>query len=101
MRIPRSPLHSKVFDLIRYLNTHGSLEDKIEPIPYILEHENNLCFFQGQKGSLHDRCWAISAGLPEDYHGKTPRQLLGEVNSAVADFTATKLRGWFRETTRL
>ena len=79
MRIPRSSLHSKVFDMIRYLNTHGSLEDKIELIPYILEHENNQCFFQGQKGSLHDRCWAISAGLPEDYHGKTPRQLLGEV----------------------
>lgn len=46
MRIPRSSLHSKVFDFVRYLNTHGFAVFKIELIPYILDHENNRSFFQ-------------------------------------------------------
>ncbi|KAI0555253.1 hypothetical protein F4679DRAFT_522868 [Xylaria curta] len=79
MRIPRSSLHSQVFDLIRYLNTHASAADRIELIPYILDHENNLSFFQNQKGRLHDKTWAASAGLPEQYHNKTPQELLGSV----------------------
>ncbi|RYP47621.1 hypothetical protein DL768_006350 [Monosporascus sp. mg162] len=79
MRIPCSPLHSKVFDLIRYLNTYGSAEDKIELIPYILDHENNRSFFQNQKGSLHDKRWATLAGLPDVYRGKSAQDLLGSV----------------------
>ena len=59
MRVPRSSLHSKVFDLIRYLNTHSSTEKKIDLIPYILDHENNLSFFQNQKGS-----YKITNGQP-------------------------------------
>ena len=79
MRIPRSSLHAKVFDLIRYLNTHGSAEDKIELIPYILEHENNQSFFRDQKGSLQDSQWATKAGLPDAYCEQSPQQLLGTV----------------------
>lgn len=79
MRIPRSSLHSKVFDMIRYLNTHGSAENRIEVIPYILDHESNQSFFQGQKGLLQDPRWAGRAGLPAAYHGKTPQKLLGSV----------------------
>ncbi|KAF5661102.1 major facilitator superfamily transporter [Fusarium heterosporum] len=79
MRIPRSSLHSKVFDLIRYLNTHGSVESRIELIPYVLDHENNKSFFQGQKGLLQDPRWSVKAGLPPGYCNKTPQQLLGSV----------------------
>jgi phytoene dehydrogenase-like protein len=79
MRIPRSSLHSLVFDLIRYLNTHAASKDKIELIPYILEHENNRSFFQGNKGFLQDTHWAKTAGLSEKYHGKSPQELLGSV----------------------
>ncbi|KAM6485694.1 hypothetical protein HDV62DRAFT_403108 [Trichoderma sp. SZMC 28011] len=79
MRIPRSSLHSKVFDFVRYLNTHGFAGDKIELIPYILDHENNRSFFQNQKGALQDSKWAAEAGLPEAYRNKTPQQLLGSV----------------------
>ncbi|KAL6694214.1 hypothetical protein J3F84DRAFT_400685 [Trichoderma pleuroticola] len=79
MRIPRSSLHSKVFDFVRYLNTHGFAGDKIELIPYILDHENNRSFFQNQKGALQDSKWAAEAGLPEAYCNKTPQQLLGSV----------------------
>ena len=79
MRIPRSSLHTKVFDLIRYLNTHCSAEDQIELIPYILDHESNRSFFQNQKGSLEETHWAEKAGLPKEYWGKTPQSLLGTV----------------------
>ncbi|KAK8092475.1 FAD/NAD(P)-binding domain-containing protein [Apiospora kogelbergensis] len=79
MRIPRSSLHSKVFDLIRYLNTHGSAENRIELIPYVLDHDNNRSFFQGQKGLLQDPRWAAKASLPAAYRNKTPQQLLGGV----------------------
>ncbi|UNI18426.1 hypothetical protein JDV02_004696 [Purpureocillium takamizusanense] len=79
MRIPRSSLHSKVFDFIRYLNTHGSAEQKVELIPYILDHENNRSFFQGRKGMLQDPHWAAEAQLPAAYQHKSPQQLLGEV----------------------
>ncbi|KAI1323894.1 hypothetical protein F5Y16DRAFT_424545 [Xylariaceae sp. FL0255] len=79
MRIPRSSLHSKVFDLIRYLNTHCPAEAKIELIPYILDHENNSSFFRNKKGKLQDPSWAAKAGLPEKYHNKTPQELLGSV----------------------
>ncbi|KAI1066949.1 hypothetical protein LB507_011350, partial [Fusarium sp. FIESC RH6] len=79
MRIPRSSLHSKVFDLIRYLNTHSSVESRIELIPYILDHENNRSFFQGQKGLLQDPRWSAKAGLTSGFCNKTPQQLLGSV----------------------
>ncbi|KAH7182312.1 uncharacterized protein B0J16DRAFT_270721 [Fusarium flagelliforme] len=79
MRIPRSSLHSKVFDLIRYLNTHSSVESRIELIPYILDHENNKSFFQGQKGLLQDPGWSAKAGLPSGFCNKTPQRLLGSV----------------------
>lgn len=79
MRIPRSSLHSKVFDFVRYLNTHGFVGDKIELIPYILDHENNRSYFQNQKGALQDSKWATEAGLPEAYRNKTPQQLLESV----------------------
>lgn len=79
MRIPRSSLHSQVFDLVRYLNTYGPSGSKVELIPYILEHDNNQSFFQGQKGKVQDEQWAANAGLPEPYHGKTAQELLGTV----------------------
>ncbi|KAK7989772.1 meiotic recombination protein DMC1 [Apiospora arundinis] len=79
MRIPRSSLHSKVFDFIRYLNTHGSSENRIELIPYVLDHDNNRSFFRGEKGLLQDPRWAAKAGLPAVYRNKTPQQLLGSV----------------------
>jgi phytoene dehydrogenase-like protein len=79
MRIPRSSLHSMVFDFVRYLNTHSAAEDKIEFIPYILEHENNLSFFQNKKGRLQDSKWATEANLPERFQNQTPQELLGSV----------------------
>ncbi|KAI0016222.1 hypothetical protein F4780DRAFT_703630 [Xylariomycetidae sp. FL0641] len=79
MRIPRSSLHSKVFDLVRYLNTHSASENKVELIPYILEHANNLAFLRDEKGSLQDCQWAAKLGLPETYHGKSAQELLGSV----------------------
>ncbi|KAI1810433.1 hypothetical protein GGS20DRAFT_594381 [Poronia punctata] len=79
MRIPRSSLHSAVFDLIRYLNTHGAAENRIELIPYILDHENNRSFFQGRKGAFQDVGWASHADLPAEFRGKTAQELLGSV----------------------
>ncbi|KAF2719789.1 FAD/NAD(P)-binding domain-containing protein [Polychaeton citri CBS 116435] len=79
MRVPRSSLHTKVFDLIRYLNTHSSVEDRIDLIPYILDHDSNCSFFQNEKGSLQEARWAKKADLPEKYWDKTPQELLGSI----------------------
>jgi len=79
MRIPRSSLHAKVFDLIRYLNTYSSAENKVELIPYVLEHENNQSFIQNMKGGVQDPKWAIKVGLPENYRDKSAEELLGSV----------------------
>lgn len=79
MRIPRSSLHYNVYQLIRYLNTHGSPKDKVELIPYILEHENNAAFVHDKKMLVDDPTLGASFGLPKEYRGKSARQLLGEV----------------------
>ncbi|KAI0121340.1 hypothetical protein BJ170DRAFT_661203 [Xylariales sp. AK1849] len=79
MRIPRSSLHSRAFDMVRYLNTHSPTENKVELIPYILEHENNRSFIHNEKGSLEDRRWASKIGLPDRYRDKTAQELLGSV----------------------
>ena len=81
MRVPRSTLHTKVFDLVRYLNTHSKLEAKIELIPYVLEHENNKTFIQNKKGALSDSTWPQRLGLPEKYWGISARELLNFVIS--------------------
>lgn len=79
MRIPRSSLHSKVFDLVRYLNTHSRPEDKIELIPYVLEHENNRTFIQNEKGALQDPKWPERLGLPEEFYNRSAQELLSSV----------------------
>ena len=79
MRIPRSSLHYPVYQLIRYLNTHGSAEDKIELIPYVLEHRNNIAFVQDKKLEIDDAHLGQDINLPPEYRGKSARQLLGEV----------------------
>ena len=79
MRIPRSSLHRRVYQLIRYLNTHGARENKIELIPYTLEHENNLSFVLGQKLRPGDCGQRLGFDLPKDFQQKSARTLLGEV----------------------
>ncbi|KAH8807993.1 putative flavin-containing amine oxidase [Xylogone sp. PMI_703] len=79
MRIPKSTLHSQVYDLIRYLNDKSQDEhNKIELIPYILENENNLAYIQGQKTPLDDEELGIRLKLPVQYQKKSARQLLAE-----------------------
>ena len=79
MRIPRSSLHRNVYQLVRYLNTHGCAEDKVELIPYILEHENNRTFIRDCKTEIDDTRLGSSLALPAEYRGKSAKQLLGEV----------------------
>ena len=79
MRIPRSSLHRRVYQLIRYLNTHGSREDKVELIQYTLEHENNVSFVLGQKLRPNDCGQALGFDFPTEFRGKSARTLLGEV----------------------
>ena len=52
MRIPRSSLHLKVFNLIRYLNTHCFAEENVKLMPYTLEHNRNISFFDDNKGCI-------------------------------------------------
>ncbi|KAI9837664.1 MAG: hypothetical protein M1837_002924 [Sclerophora amabilis] len=79
MRIPRSSLHASFYELIRYLNTNGAPEDKIELIPYILEDENNFSFLYGQKVASGEKNLAARLGLPPEYQGRSSKELLGEV----------------------
>ena len=79
MRIPRSSLHNQVYGLIRYLNSQSAPEDRVELIPYVLEHENNMTFVQDRKADVEDTAWAETFQLPPRFHGKSARSLLLEV----------------------
>ncbi|RDW87633.1 amine oxidase-11 [Coleophoma crateriformis] len=81
MRIPRSPLHGLVFDLVRHINTHNPADRKVEFIPYILEHYNNDAYIQGKRSSIDSQNLSFSPEIPPVYAGKSARELLGEVVS--------------------
>lgn len=79
MRIPQSPMHACVFDLARYLNDHNATSDRIEFIPYVLQHINNKIYLEGKVWDATDKTLAAAVGLPESFHNKTAREMLGEV----------------------
>ena len=79
MRIPRSSLHLKVFNLIRYLNTHCYAEENVELIPCILEHNRNISLFEYKKGSIQDTSSSSRAGLREGLCDKAPQEPLGSI----------------------
>lgn len=83
MRIPRSKLHSRVYHFIRYLNVNGRQDDKIELIPYIQEHSNNMAFIHNARCNLDNPQLSarLNLPLPPRYQGKPARELLGEVIS--------------------
>ncbi|KAI0134028.1 putative flavin-containing amine oxidase [Xylariales sp. AK1849] len=81
MRIPRSPLHDKVYALVQYLNTNNSPDMTVNLVPYILEHKNNKAFIRGQKLALDDAHWGSIMDLSEPYRGESARALLMEVVS--------------------
>ncbi|KAF3769361.1 FAD/NAD(P)-binding domain-containing protein [Cryphonectria parasitica EP155] len=91
MRIPLSPLHSCVFDMVRYLNEHDLAGDKIEFIPYVLQHPNNKIYLQGRVWDATDKSLGASMGLPEGFHGKTARELLFQVMSPWIDLLSENL----------
>ena len=79
MRIPRSSLHLKISNLIRYLNTHCSAKENVELIPHILEHKRNISFFEDKKGSLQDTSSSSRAGVREGLYDKAPQEPLGSI----------------------
>ena len=79
MQIPRSNLHSCVHQFIHYLNSHSGPHDKIELIPYILKHHNNVAYVQNRKVRVDDTELPASFGLPPEYQGRSARQLLDRV----------------------
>jgi monoamine oxidase len=100
MRIPRSTLHSRVYQFIRYLNSHGRQEDKIELIPYILEHQNNIAYIRNHKVHIDDQELAAECDLPPEYHGKSARQLLGEVVTPWLDILHKDFQAGFTQLLR-
>lgn len=78
MRIPGSRLHSRVFDLIGYLNETCAKNNRIRLIPYeLLGHDQ--AFFNGRKRSRSDHKWTSEAGLPFYFRGKSAEELLQDV----------------------
>ncbi|KAL2848183.1 hypothetical protein BJY01DRAFT_234039 [Aspergillus pseudoustus] len=69
MRIPRTRVHRPTFDLIRYLNRLVPSHLRLELIPYIMAHKNNMDFVRGQKRKGDD----------EEYCGQSARDLLKPV----------------------
>ncbi|RMD39820.1 hypothetical protein DV735_g5306, partial [Chaetothyriales sp. CBS 134920] len=101
MRIPRSALHSRVYRFIHYLNTHGCYDDKIELIPYVLEQDNNSAFIRNNKVNVDDPSLSAECGLPVEYHGKSARQLLGEVVAPWLSLLHANFHTGFDELLRL
>lgn len=97
MRIPRSKLHSRVYHFIRYLNTHGRREDKVELIPYVLEHQNNIAYLHDQKVDVNDVELAARFGLPPEYRGRSARQLLGEVITPWLELLQKDFQSGFKQ----
>ena len=79
MRIPHSYQHRRVYHMIRYLNARSTRENKVELIPYILQHENNKLFVRGQSAMPADSGNISGFNLPEAFKGKSAMELLGEV----------------------
>lgn len=100
MRIPRSSLHHQVYDLIRYLNSKSAPEDKVELIPYILEHPNNATFVQDRKTNVGDTTWGKEFCLPPLFHGKSARTLLLEVVRPWLELLRKDFDTGFREVLR-
>ncbi|KAL8712438.1 MAG: hypothetical protein Q9220_003286 [cf. Caloplaca sp. 1 TL-2023] len=100
MRIPRSSLHTAVFDLIRFLNCKCAPEDRVELIPYVLGHENNMTFVQDQKAEVEDTTWAETLQLPGNFHGKSARTLLLEVVQPWLDLLRKHFDTGFQEVLR-
>ena len=78
MRIPRSRLHSRVFEMIDYLNETGTKSNRIKLIPYELLG-NDQAFFHGRKRSRSDHEWTAEADLPSGFRGKSAEELLQSV----------------------
>ncbi|POS68682.1 L-amino acid oxidase [Diaporthe helianthi] len=76
MRIPLSPLHACVFEFVRYLNEQNVVEDKVEFIPYVLQHINNKVHLQGRVWDATDRSLAAWMELPQEFHNKTAGEML-------------------------
>ncbi|KAI4192590.1 MAG: hypothetical protein LQ348_003108 [Seirophora lacunosa] len=100
MRIPRSSLHHQVYDLIRYLNSKSAPGDKVELIPYILEHPNNVTFVQDRKTNVGDTTWGKEFCLPPLFHGKSARTLLLEVVRPWLELLRKDFDTGFREVLR-
>lgn len=80
MRLPLSSFHSSVFDFIRYLNDRtGSSKDKIELLPFVLQHPNNKLLIEGHARKTGDTKLAAEFGLPERYHNRCAADILLEV----------------------
>lgn len=79
MRIPRTRIHRPAFDLIRYLNRLVPGHLRLELIPYIMAHENNMAFLRGQKRKGDDVNLGREFGLPEEYCGQSAQDLLKPV----------------------
>jgi monoamine oxidase len=52
VRIPRSRLHSRVFDLIDYLNKTGAKNNRIRLIPYELPQHKILAMYDSNEKGL-------------------------------------------------
>lgn len=100
MRIPRSSLHNQVYDLIRYLNSMSAPEDRVELIPYVLGHPNNMTFVQDRKTEVNDTTWAEQFQLPSEFHGKSARTLLLEVVGPWLDLLRKDFDAGFQEILR-
>lgn len=79
MRIPCTSSHRPVFGFINFLNQKVPEEMKLEFIPYIMSHENNMSFIRGRRRQANDTYLAAELGLPEKYRGRSAEDLLKSV----------------------
>ncbi|KAF2873105.1 putative flavin-containing amine oxidase [Massariosphaeria phaeospora] len=76
MRLPDSSRHEIVFDFVNYLNTHQGRQDKINLIPFVMSHENNITFVDGKQRSYTGTHLESNVGLPKEFQGISAQKLL-------------------------
>ncbi|KAL4876609.1 hypothetical protein BJY04DRAFT_210519 [Aspergillus karnatakaensis] len=79
MRIPCTTIHRPTFDLIKYVNRLVPAHTRMRLIKYVMKHENNMDYVEGQQTRAHSVSLKRECGVPEEYLGQSAQELLKPV----------------------
>ena len=107
MRVPDTPVHQPVFDLIDWLNQQVEPDAAIQTIPYHLyQAEGNLVYVNGVRGNGNQTLTVAEASadparlkfsLPPEERDKSAAQMLAEVLAPYVEALSEDFEAGFRQ----